>query len=282
MAKIIDPLDSQQELNLQEGDELINLLEEEVSKEQESTNTSNTATEQPQQTTDKEEQKPTLPEKYENKSLEDIVQMHQEAEKLLGRQSTEVGELRKIVDNFIKNKAEETRQTETKTTSEPEIDFFDNPQEAVNKAISSSEEVKQMKELLAKQQQQDIITKISAKHPDYVEIVQDTNFVEWVKGSPVRIELLQRADKYDFDAADEILSSWKERKDFVNKAKEVNEQDRKQQRKAATTGGKGSSEPASRKIYKRADIVNLMIKNPERYKANIDEFEKAYREGRVK
>ena len=29
--------------------------------------------------------------------------MHQEAEKLLGRQSSEVGELRKVVDDYIAN-----------------------------------------------------------------------------------------------------------------------------------------------------------------------------------
>ena len=43
----------------------------------------------------------TVPEKYQGKSLEEVVQMHQEAEKLLGRQSGEVGELRKVVDDYI-------------------------------------------------------------------------------------------------------------------------------------------------------------------------------------
>jgi hypothetical protein len=38
--------------------------------------------EQPQQ------EEPTVPEKYQGKSLEEVVQMHQEAEKLLGRQSS--------------------------------------------------------------------------------------------------------------------------------------------------------------------------------------------------
>jgi hypothetical protein len=33
-----------------------------------------------------------IPEKYQGKSVTDIVRMHQEAEKLLGRQSSEVGE----------------------------------------------------------------------------------------------------------------------------------------------------------------------------------------------
>jgi len=275
MATILDPLDGQQqELNLQDDEELVSLFDEEPAEE-----TQATGQKEEQEET---KQESTIPEKYRNKPVEEIVRMHQEAEKLLGRQSSEVGELRRIVDDFIKTKVNEAKKESVNNDSDTEIDFFDNPREAVNKAISSSEEIQQMKELLAHQKQQEVLSKISATHPDYVEIVQDASFIDWVKGSPVRVELLQRADKYDFDAANELLSSWKERKDFVIKAKQVNEKDRKQQIKAASTGGKGSAEPPSRKIYKRSDIVNLMIKDPERYRANVDEFDRAYREGRVK
>ena len=42
-----------------------------------------------------------LPEKYQGKSQAEIVRMHQEAEKLIGKQSGEVGELRRVVDDFI-------------------------------------------------------------------------------------------------------------------------------------------------------------------------------------
>jgi len=277
MAKVIDPLDNQ-ELNLQEDEELVNLFgEQEPQKEeepQEAAQVETTATQEPEST---------VPDKYQGKSIEEIVQMHQEAEKLVGRQSSEVGELRKIVDDFIKTKAEETKQEISPNNSmDDEVDFFENPKEAVAKAVAGSTEMKQMQELLAAQKQQEVLGKISAKHPDYMEVIQDPAFGEWVKSSTVRVELLQRADNYDFNAADELLTVWSERKEVVEKAKEVNEQDRKQQRKAATTGGKGSGEPISRKIYKRSDIVQLMISDPERYKANVDEFDRAYREGRVK
>ena len=43
-----------------------------------------------------------IPEKYRGKSLEDIVRMHQEAEKLIGKQAQEVGEVRKLADELIK------------------------------------------------------------------------------------------------------------------------------------------------------------------------------------
>jgi len=277
MAKVTDPLDSQ-ELNLQEDEELVNLFQDEQEpqqeEQQEAAQVETTATQEPEST---------VPDKYQGKSIEEIVQMHQEAEKLVGRQSSEVGELRKIVDDFIKTKAEETKQEISPNNSmDDEVDFFENPKEAVAKAVAGSTEMKQMQELLAAQKQQEVLGKISAKHPDYMEVIQDPAFGEWVKSSTVRVELLQRADNYDFNAADELLTVWSERKEVVEKAKEVNEQDRKQQRKAATTGGKGSGEPISRKIYKRSDIVQLMISDPERYKANVDEFDRAYREGRVK
>jgi len=113
-------------------------------------------------------------------------------------------------------------------------------------------------------------------------IIKNQNFVDWIKKSKVRTELLQRADKYDFNAADELLSNWKEIKGVVEKTQSLNEKDRKLQVKAASTGGKGSGEPMSRKIYKRSEIVNLMINDPRKYADNVDVFDKAYAEGRVK
>ncbi len=41
-----------------------------------------------------------LPDKYKGKSAKEIAQMHMEAERLIGRQGSEVGELRRIVDDY--------------------------------------------------------------------------------------------------------------------------------------------------------------------------------------
>ena len=53
-----------------------------------------------------------VPEKYKGKSTAEIVRMHQEAEKLLGKQSGEVGELRSVVDSYT----DTTRFEHTTTT----------------------------------------------------------------------------------------------------------------------------------------------------------------------
>ena len=274
MARIHNSLDNQ-EVQLEENEELVS-IDEVVSKPLEQDLQSNdevtsTATEEP---TAEE-----VPEKYKDKSLEDVVRMHQEAEKLLGRQSSEVGDLRKSVDDLLKSKLNEASSTKE---VEPELDFYEDPKGSVSRAVEGSETVKQMRELLVKQHEQDFLNRLVTKHPTWKETIQGSNFEEWINKSQVRSELLQRADNYDFNAADELLSNWKEIKGVVEKTESLNEKDRKLQVKAASTGGKGSGESMSRKIYKRSEIVNLMINDPQKYAANVEVFDKAYAEGRVK
>jgi len=278
MTRIVDPLDNQ-ELSLGEGEELVNPFDTDNPKEQESV-----AEIEEQDESVQEEQKESfeLPDKYKDKPVEELVRMHQEAEKLLGRQGAEVGELRKAVDDLLKTKLEEFKGGNEVEDQEEDFDFYENPKEAVNRTLEKSETIKQMKQMLAQQQQAEVLKMIENKYPDYRDTIQNQNFIEWIKASKVRTELFQRADKYDLDAAFELLGNWKELKGTVEKVKEVNEKDRKLQRKAASTGGGGSSEPVSRKIYRRTDLVNLMRTNPRKYMANVEEYDRAYAEGRVK
>jgi len=278
MTRIVDPLDNQ-ELSLGEGEELVNLSDTDNPKEQESV-----AEVEEQDESVQEEQKESfeLPDKYKDKPVEELVRMHQEAEKLLGRQGAEVGDLRKAVDDLLKTKLDEFKGGNEVEDQEEDFDFYENPKEAVNRTLEKSETIQQMKQMLAQQQQAEVLKMIENKYPDYRDTIQNENFVEWIKASKVRTELLQRADKYDLDAAFELLGNWKELKGTVEKVKEVNEKDRKLQRKAASTGGGGSSEPVSRKIYRRTDLVNLMRTNPRKYMANVEEYDRAYAEGRVK
>ena len=77
-----------------------------------------------------------LPEKYQGKSLKDLVDMHQNAEKLLGQQGSEVGELRKLVDDHIKAQPINNEATDN-SQSDEDVDFFVDPASAVNRAIDN-------------------------------------------------------------------------------------------------------------------------------------------------
>lgn len=239
------------------------------------------APEQPEEVTEQEDD---LPEKYRNKDIKDIVQMHQEAEKLLGKQSSEVGELRKIVDDFVKTQTQLSTQKQSPQAQDEEIDFFYDPQAAINQAIERHPKVREAEEYTNQARHASIVNQLQSKHPEYRDIVQDEEFGKWIQASKVRTELFVRADKqFDFDSADELLTLWKERQQAVSTTETMQRADRDRQAKAASTGSaKGSGEAPSRKIYRRADIIELMQKDPKRYNAMSDEIMKAYAEGRVK
>ena len=223
-----------------------------------------------------------IPEKYKGKSVKDIVRMHQEAERAIGKQGSEVGELRRIVDDFVK------AQTVTKQQQAPEVeeevDFFTDPEKAIAKAISKHPKVRQAEQMAVRTAQAEILAALKANHPDYTEIIKDNSFAEWIGKSKVRQELFARADRnYDYDAANELLSTWKERKQVVAQSQAIEQVQRKQAVKSASTGSsKGSGEPASKKTYRRSDIIELMQRDPDRYQALAPEIMQAYAEGRVK
>ena len=87
-------------------------------------------------------QEPNVPEKYQGKSVEELVQMHQELEKFSGKQSTEVGELRKVVDSYIQTELSNQQAPQEQQQEDDEVDFFVDPQTAVNRAIDNHPKIK--------------------------------------------------------------------------------------------------------------------------------------------
>ena len=224
---------------------------------------------------------PEIPDKYQGKSAQELVQMHQEAEKLLGRQSSEVGELRKVVDNYIQ--AQLTTEPQQQEQVE-EVDFFTDPEKAVAQAIQNHPKIKEAESVSQQYRMQTALSALKTNHPDMESILQDTKFAEWIQGSKVRTKLFVAADKeYDYEAADELFNLWKERQQMIGQAASAEKQSRKQAVRTASTGNaSGSSESSPKKIYRRADIIKLMKEDPHRYAALQDEIMRAYAEKRVK
>ena len=227
-------------------------------------------------------QEPDIPEKYQGKSVEDLVQMHQELEKFSGKQSTEVGELRKLVDNHIQTQLN-TQPAPQQQQEQDDTDFFVDPQTAVNKAIDNHPKIKEAEAYTRQYKQQATLAQLKSTHPDMEQVLQDPRFVEWIKGSKVRTQLFVQADQgYDYDAADELFSLWKERNQVVQQTAQAEKTARKSAVKSATTGNARGTAGSRRKVYRRADIIKLMKTDPERYNALSDEILQAYAEGRVR
>ena len=257
-------LDGNQEPQLADGEEYQTLTEslESVSA--------------PVEQTDEEE----LPDKYKGKSAAELVRMHQEAEKMAGRQGNEVGELRKLVDDYIVNKSATKEPVEEEVS---DLDFLENPNATFDKKLANHPALKAAHEATKKLERMESRDRIFATHPDAMDIVNDTGFQEWVGKSQARTKKLQRADaEFDFDAADDLFTTWKEQQELIAQSTAAAEGDRKRSLKSGSNGSARGSGETTKKFLKRTELLHMMQYEPERYLANNDIIMKAYEEGRVR
>jgi len=230
-------------------------------------------------------EEPAIPEKYKGKSLDDIIRMHQEAEKLIGRQAQEVGEVRKLADELIKRQI--TPQDQPAKAIEDDTDFFADPVKAVNKAVATHPAVQQAQVAAAQLARMQTANRLAQSHPDYTQVIADPEFADWVKESSVRQRLYAAADQqFDFDSANELLTNFKALKrvkqETVNQAAQQLKEQNEKTLKAATVTLDGGTGETSKKIYRRADLIRLQMNDPERYLNLQPEIMQAYAEGRVR
>jgi hypothetical protein len=234
-----------------------------------------------------DEQVEELPEKYKGKSAIEIVKMHQEAEKLIGRQANEVHEVRALADQLLKQQLDSNAKVRQPIEESLEEDFFADPASAVNRQVEKHPAVLEARQAALEMKKMKTAQQLSAKHPDFATVASDAGFQDWVKSSTIRLNLFAKADaEYDFESADELLSTYKELRQIKqqNQAVQtaaVESKSQEQAMKAATVdvGGAGES---SRKVYRRADLIKLRMTDPDRYMQLSDEIMAAYAEGRVK
>jgi len=228
-----------------------------------------------------------LPEKYRGKSAADIARMHQEAEKLIGRQANEVHEVRSLADQLLKQQLV-SRARETQPIEESlDEDFFVDPKQAVNRQVEKHPAVIEARQAALEMRKMKTAQQLSTKHPDFATIAQDTGFQDWVKSSKIRLNMFAKADaEYDFESADELIGTYKELKQIKQQTQNVQtakvENKAQEQAMRAATVDVGGAGETSRKVYRRADLIKLRMTDPDRYMALQDEIMSAYAQGRVK
>jgi len=227
------------------------------------------------------EQLSDVPNFYRDKSLEDVIKMHQEANKLIDRQGKEVGEIRKLADELIKQNLSSNKQPIKEEA--PEVDFFENPKEAIRQTVDNHPDVVAGRQAAHDFKRMQIQQKLVQEHPDYGQVASDPDFANWVKSSPIRINLFAKADgEFDYDSANELLTTYKQLRGIKAKqTSDAGETQRKTNLKAAGVDVGGSGESGKR-VYRRADLIRLKMTDPNRYEALSDEIMQAYAEGRVK
>lgn len=236
----------------------------------------------------------TIPAKYEGKTVEDLIDMHQNAERLNSRQGAEVGQLRRMTDELLNLRKTTTQVTEERKPVTVDALLHD-PEKAISDAVANSplarraEAAEQRSAIL---EQRILETEFSGKHKTVQNDINDPAFLEWVNKNPLRVALAASAakegDANRYVAANNLWDLWDEHKELIGG-------------KTAATLGKGKTVPNTVKsapaesrgkpTWSRAKLMELRIKVQQGDQAAIARFKdpafearmnEAYAEGRVK
>ena len=221
-----------------------------------------------------------LPPQFRGKSPKEIAEYAAAVEKRLSKQGNELGEVRRLADELLRSQLMANKPAESEKPKE--VDFFENPQEAVRQQVDNHPAVQQAQQMALNAQRMQAQQVFVAKHPDATQIAQDPDFQNWVQASRVRVKLFQQADAYDVDAADELFSTFKQLRTVKQQsAVQVDTKARDQAIRSASveTGGTGES---SKKVYRRSDLIRLKMRDPAKYESMSDEIMAAYSQGRVR
>jgi hypothetical protein len=204
----------------------------------------------------------TLPDKYKGKSVAEVVRMHQEAEQLNSRLGNEIGEYRKLALTLAETSTRTPEKTEVRRPEVTTDDLFADPAKAIDDVIESHPVVKKARETTENLERQLAQREFESRHPSFKEDLSDPEFVKWVQSNPSLLKMAQRADSYDFDAADQLFGLWHEKKsvkqEVERKTKEVVE--KKEKERAGMLEGNSGADSSSESIYSRAELRELQRK----------------------
>lgn len=225
-----------------------------------------------------------VPEKFKDKSIEDVIKSYTDLEREYGRRSNEIGELRKGIDSLLELKLEEKEKSVKAPPKEiSAAEVFDNPRHAIEQVIQDNPELREIKNELRLEKLRAKQREFETNHSDWKDIMSSTDFQEWVQSSPTRTRMFVEADRnYDYDTGGELLTLFKEVKAVNTKRKEQEAQEKTEaELQGSTTIGR-SGVKAPVKVYNREDLIELRRHNPAKYDQMYPEIYRAYQEGRVK
>lgn len=237
-----------------------------------------------------------LPEKYKGKTPAELIRMIEDSQSTIGRQSNEIGTLRKLTDQVLdlsRSATYKPPQQQEKPAPLTSENLLADPEESVAKVARREADARAstLEQRLANTEAQLQLDRFSRKYPDFEKTMASSEFTSWVGESPYRQKLAAAAaQRGDFDAADELFGLY----DSVKAESQADKKskDPKEAAKAASLAKRGGSSAAGvsdtssggKKIYSRTELINLRINKPDEYQERYDsgELRDAYKEGRVR
>lgn len=226
-----------------------------------------------------------IPEKFAGKSIEDVIQSYVNLERSFGEKSNEVGELRKWADTLLQAQTNQPSpaKEEDFDSSYSFDDFVENPDKAVEKALKNNPTLKKFEEQQAQMHMEQSRRQLLETHPDADDIVASAAFMSWAQERPSRMSLLQQAHvNGDADVASDLIDMYKATKMAANEEAQVEQKAKAKASLKKAAVEEGGRKVERKKVYKRSELIELKVRDPQRYAEMAPEINRAYAEGRVK
>jgi len=242
--------------------------------------------------TEQRQEEEKVPERFKGKSAEEIARAYAELEQLNSRHANELGELRKTVSQLLElqNKPSEPAEPAKKPVTVD--DLYENADDSIRRVVreESQSRIEDLEKKLQDAERKATLAEarqaFESKHPDWRTTLKDPAFVEWIKASPYRVRQAQVADQGDYDAADELFSTYAEISGVKEQAQQKSS--RREAVKQASLESSGGSAPTPAEKYSRSKLEGLRIRarhgdpEAERYlQAHGQDILQAYAEGRI-
>jgi len=234
-----------------------------------------------------------VPARFKGKSAEEVAQSFVELESLYGKQAQQLGDMRKTLDVLLEKQTKSPEPAKPAPEKKPVTvdDIYDNADAAVRRVVreESQSRIEELERKLQEAEHSRVISEgrrvFESKHPAYKDTMADPAFLEWIKASPFRVRMAQAADGGDFEAADELFSTYA---DISSVKTEKRTHNKREEVKKAGLVSSGGSAPAPVEKYDRIKLESLRIaarrgdREAENYlRANGADILKAYEEGRI-
>ncbi len=136
---------------------------------------------------------------------------YKDLEVAYSRQGQQVGDMRQLIDDYVTTTPDNSQQDSVEVTPITQEELYENPDEAVRRAVESHpaiQEAKDIKAELAKDKAERMRAEFKARHPDCETVAASPEFANWVQEDPLRQELAQRGNDFDVPSADALFALW--------------------------------------------------------------------------
>ncbi|MCX6659021.1 MAG: hypothetical protein NTX81_01380 [Candidatus Bathyarchaeota archaeon] len=221
--------------------------------------------------------------RFKGKSKREIERAYKEAERKMSEHANEVGLYRKLFDASVQQ--HQVKQVPQETVDDFNARFFENPKEVMNEMYSrAKQEVLQESIGLMNQNQnvQKAMETLHNEHPDRADIVNKPEFRAWLQTNmPPGVAAQGESDPI---TAAYVLRNYKNSISQLAR-REFKAQDSITRTRTAPTVSVPSSSAKSgggEKVFRRTELAQMMLNNPQEYQQRQGEIMRAYAEGRVK